>query len=247
MTAGRRRPVRRLETQAGSVRRVAQDDWRVTVTLPAEEQSGRVVASLAEAEVEKDARKILGGRVVVGGGDDPGVVFLYTGTPEAAHEAERVVEAIVAEHGLQAKFAIHRWHPEEERWEPEEAALPGTEAQHEAEHEHLEDDEAEESEELGEALWEVRIEFDSHRDAVEMADRIESEADDLLSGYTVSVVRHWRYLLIGADNEDQAREIAEQVRGQLRSGAELKVEPSGALVWQAMKPSPFAVLGGLSS
>src|SRR5213592_3781350 len=55
-----------------SVLAVAQDDWRVTVTLPAEEQSGRVVASLAEAEVEKDARKVLGERVVVGGGDDPG-------------------------------------------------------------------------------------------------------------------------------------------------------------------------------
>jgi hypothetical protein len=225
---------------------VAQDDWRVTVTLPAEEHSGRVVASLAEAEVEKDVRKTLGERVVVGGGDDPGVVFLYTGTPEAAHEAERVVRGIVDEHGLRAEYAIHRWHPEEERWEPEEVALPATAGQHEAEHEHLEEDEAEESEELGEARREVRIEFDSHRDAVEMADRIESEADDLLAGYTISVVRHWRYLLIGADSEDQAREIAEQIRGQLPTGAEFKVEPSGALVWQAVKPSPFAVLGGLS-
>jgi hypothetical protein len=59
-------------------------------------------------------------------------------------------------------------------------------------------------------------------------------------------VRHWRYLLIGADNEDQAREIAETIRGELPAGAELKVEASGALVWQAVKPSPFAVLGGLA-
>jgi hypothetical protein len=157
-----------------------------------------------------------------------------------------VVRGIVAGHGLDACYAIHRWHPEEERWEPEDLALPTTEAQHEAEREHLEEDESEESEELGEALWEVRIEFGSHRDAVEIADRIESEADDLLAGYTISVVRHWKYLLIGADNEDQAREIAEQIGGQLPAGAELKVEPSGALVWQSVKVSPFAVLGGLS-
>ena len=219
----------------------------MTVTLPAEEHSGRLIASLAEAEVEKDVRTALGERVVVGGGDDPGVVFLYTGTREAAREAERVVRGIVSQHGLDAGYAIHRWHPEEERWEPEDFALPTTEAQHEAEHEHLETDEAEESEELGLALWEVRIEFDSHRDAVEMADRIESEADDLLAGYTISVVRHWKYLLIGADNEDQAREIAEQIHGQLPAGAELKVGPSGALVWQTVKPSPFAVLGGLGT
>ena len=35
----------------------------MTVTLPAEEHSGRLVASLAEAEVEKDARAALGERV----------------------------------------------------------------------------------------------------------------------------------------------------------------------------------------
>jgi hypothetical protein len=226
---------------------VAQDDWRVTVTLPAEEHSGKLAASLAETSVEDDARAALGDRVVVGGGDDPGVVFLYTGSVEAAREAENVVRRLVAEHGVEAEYAIHRWHPEEERWEPAETALPATGAQHEAEHERLEEDETAESEQLGEALWEVRIEFDSHGDAVEMADRIESEADDLLAGYTVAVVRHWRYLLIGADNEDQAHEIAEAVRDELPPGAELKVEPSGALVWQTVKPSPFAVLGGLGT
>lgn len=226
---------------------MAHDDWRVTVTLPAEEHSGRVVASLAEAEVEKDVRAALGERVVVGGGDDPDVVFLYTGTREAARQAERLVRDIVAGHWIdKAEYAIHRWHAEEERWEPEDTTLPKTEAQREAEHERLEEAEVEESEEFEEALWEVRVEFESHRDAVEMANRIESEADELLAGYTISVVRHWRFLLIGADNEDQAHEIAEQIRGQLPAGAELKVEPSGALVWQSMRTSPFAVLGGLS-
>ncbi len=219
----------------------------MTVTLPGEEHSGKLVASLAETAVEDDARSALGDRVVVGGGDDPGVVFLYTGSLEAAREAESVVRRLVTEHGIEADCAIHRWHPEEERWEPAETALPATEAQHETEHDRLEEDEAQESEELGEALWEVRIEFESHRDAVEMADRIESGADDLLAGYTVSVVRHWRYLLIGADNESQAHEIAEAIRDELPPGAELKVEPSGALVWQAVKPSPFAVLGGLGT
>jgi hypothetical protein len=224
---------------------MAQDDWRVTVKLPTEEHSGRLVASLAETEVEQDVRTSLGDRVVVGGGDDPGVVFLYTGTREAAREAEKVVRGIVAEHDVEAEYAIHRWHPEEERWEPEGVTLPDTAAEHEVEHERLEEDEITESDDVG-ALWEVRIELDSHRDAVALADRIESEADELLSGYTVSVVRHWRYLLIGADNEDQAQEIAEKLRDELPAGAELKVEASGALVWQSMKPSPFAVLGGLS-
>ena len=33
------------------------------------------------------------------------------------------------------------------------------------------------------------------------------------------MIRHWRYLLIGADNEDQANEIAEQSAAELPAGA----------------------------
>jgi hypothetical protein len=219
------------------------DDWRVELDVEDHDLLHRALDRLRERGVARDARHRLGEGVVIS--VDADRIFAYAQTREQAQEAARVLAELAEAHHLAAQAAIAHWHPEEERWEREDVALPATAAQHEAEHERLEEDEAEESEQLG-ALWEVRIEFDSHRDALEMADRIESEADDLLAGYTVSVVRHWRYLLIGADNEDQALEIAEQVRDQLPAGAELKVEPSGALVWQAMKPSPFAVLGGLS-
>jgi hypothetical protein len=226
---------------------VAQDDWRVSVILPAEEHSGRLVTSLAEIEVEEDVRKALGDRVIVGGGENAGVVYLYAGTRDAARGAEAVVRRILADHDVQGDIAIDRWHPEEERWEPEAEMLPETEAEYEAEHEQLEEDEIEESQGLGAALWEVRIELDSHHDASGLADRLEAESDSILPGMTITVVRHWKYLLIGVDNEDQAHEIVEKIRPQLPVGAELKVEASGALVWQSVKVSPFAVLGGLST
>ena len=218
----------------------------MTVTLPAEEHSGRLTESLGEIEVEDDVREILGDRVIVGGGDNAGVVYLYTGNREAARGAVKVVRGILDQHDVQGDIAIHRWHPEEERWEGEDVALPSTDAEHAAEHARLDADEVAESEELG-ALWEVRIEFDSHHDATGMAERLESEADEVLPAMTISVVRHWKYLLIGADNEAQAHEIAEKIRDDLPAGAELKVEASGTLVWRAVKPSPFAVLGGLAT
>ncbi|HZO61778.1 MAG TPA: hypothetical protein VFB35_02245 [Gaiellaceae bacterium] len=214
---------------------MAQDDWRVTVTLPAEEQSGRLAASLAEAEVEKDAHHVFGDRVIVGGGDDPGVVFLYAGTRAAAEQAREVVRGIVAEHGLDAGYAIHRWRPDEEAWELEEGAAPPDAK------------DAGEDDVAAGAPWEVRVEFGSHGDAAAMADRIESEADDLLAGYTVSVVRRWRYLLVGAETEEQAQEIADRIRSELPGGAELKVQPSGALAWAAFGQNPFAVFGGLGA
>jgi len=84
----------------------------------------------------------------------------------------------------------------------------------------------------------VRIELASHSDAEKLADRLEGD---------YSVLRRWKYLLVGAESEDQANELAASLREQLPEGATLHVEPSGALVWQQIKPSPFAVLGGLSS
>ncbi len=216
---------------------MAQDDWRVTVTLHPD-HAGSLRQSLSEADIEDEARKRLGDRVIVGGGDEDNLVFLYTGSGDAAHEAQRIVAGILEEQGVGADFAIHRWHPVEERWEAEGVPLPASAAEVEAEHERLEEDEVEESEELGGALWEIRIELASHHDAKELADRLEPD---------YPVIRHWKYVILGADNEDQAAEITKELEGLLPPGATIHVEPSGTLVWEMMPRNPFAVLGGLGS
>jgi hypothetical protein len=88
-------------------------------------------------------------------------VFLYAGTEVAAWEAERVARDVLAQHHLPAEFAIHRWHPVEERWEDPDVALPGSEAEREAEHQQLLDDETTESGAAGMARWLVRAELPS--------------------------------------------------------------------------------------
>ncbi len=216
---------------------MAQDDWRVTVTLRPE-HAGRIRRALHEAEVELEAAERLSGRVIVGGQEETGVVYLYAATREGAREAGRFAAGLLAEHGLDGDVAIHRWHPVEERWESPDVPLPATDAQLAAEHERLEQDEAAESEELGAALWEVRIELLSHHEAKALAGRLEPDH---------SVVRRWKYLLVGAGNEAQAKEFAERLKGELPPGSTLHVEPSGALVWEAMPANPFAVLGGLGA
>jgi hypothetical protein len=225
---------------------MAQDDWRVTARLHPE-HAGSLRRALHEYEVEEEARERVGDRVIVGGGEDEGVVFLYAATREGAASAEQTARDILATHGIEADFTTHRWHPAEERWEDADAPLPSTDAELTREHERRGQDEIAESEELRAALWEVRIECDSHRDAAALADRLEGEADSLLPGWTVSVTRRWRYLLVGADNEDQASEIGERLRAELPPGATIHVEPSGALAWGAFRPSRFAVFGGLGS
>jgi hypothetical protein len=222
---------------------VAQDDWRVTVRLRDAAEVGRLRRALHERDVEEDVRTRLGTRVAVGEGDH--TVFLYASTGDAAHEAARVTSEVVAAHGLTADIAVDRWHPVEERWEDEGVPLPMSEAERQAERERLAEDEIAQSEELGGALWEVRVELDSHQDAIELADRLVAERDTLVPGWTVSVVRRWKYLLIGADNEDQANQIARRLQDELPDGAQLEVEPSGTIAWQARPSNPFAVFGGL--
>jgi hypothetical protein len=219
---------------------VAEDDWRVTVSLR-DEDLGRFRRALVEHEVERDIRKRLGDRIPVGEGGNE--LFLYAATRDAAREAARVARSVADEHGVEAAFTVDRWHPLEERWENEAAPLPTTAAERKAEHQRLEQDEIAESEEVGAALWEVRIDFESRSDAVELSERLEAERDSLVPGWTFSVGRWWKYVVVGANSEDQANQIARTLEGELPPGATVRVEPSTALAGRSV----FGVLGGFAS
>ncbi len=215
------------------------DDWRVTVRLHGPSQAARVARGLGEKELEDDVRERLGGRVAVSGGDSDhdAHIFLYADGETAAREAERVVRELVDEHGLEADFALDRWHPLEERWEDAAVPLPQTEEERRAERERLEAEETAESQASGVAEWEVRVELPSHQAASELADSLEAE------GW--SVVRRWKYLLVGCSNEDEARTLAARLEREAPPGAEIAVEPGSALAWEAMPNNPFVVFGGL--
>jgi hypothetical protein len=215
------------------------EDWRVTFDVADDEGGyvGRALRLLHEHEVERDARAQLGDRVAVSG--DSGHVFLYADTEAAAKEAENVVSSLFAAHDLKPEgpAALDRWHPLEERWEDARAPMPTTAAERREEHERLEVEETVESQSSGEAAWEVRIEFASHHDAREFATRLSDEG--------MSVVRRWNFLLVGTNDEDDARELAQRLATTLPPGAVVQVEPAAGQVWQAMGNSPFAVFGGL--
>jgi hypothetical protein len=217
------------------------EDWRVTVRIRDEHGVGALRRRLHEHEAEEETRDRLGDLVAVSSGGS-NEVLLYTSTGEAAHEAGEVVAGILREHGLEGELQIDRWHPIEQRWEDEHVPLPETEAQQEIEHDRLEGDEAAASRQLGEGLWQVRVEFDSHGDAVEFADRLVGEG--------LPVARRWTYLIVGAENEDEANALAERLQAELPEGAALQIEPGGGMTWPTSARNPFAVVasvfGGLS-
>jgi len=169
---------------------------------------------LSTHEVEEDVRRQLGRTIVVGAGDSQ--VFLYAGTEIAAREAERVARDVLAHHDVPAEFALHRWHPIEEQWESPDVAMPQTEAERQAEHQRLEDSETAESLAAGIGRWQARVEFPSHREAVALARKLEGEG--------LPVVRRWKFLLVGADNEDDVRKLAAQIRREAPADAVVRIE-----------------------
>jgi len=192
------------------------DDWRVTISV-SYAQAEQARQPLPLRQVEEDIRRQVGRGIAVGAGEAQ--IFLYAGTETAAGDAERIARGVLAAHGMAAQSAVHRWHPIEERWETPDVPMPQTEAERQAEHQRLVDAEAAESLATGIAQWEVRAELGSHRQAVALARQLESEGR--------AVVRRWKFLIVGANDEDEARELAKQIRQEAPPDAAVMVEQAG--------------------
>ena len=192
-------------------------DWRVTIWLTGQARVEQARQSISEQEVEQDVRQRLGRNIVVGAGDSE--IFLYAGTELAAIEAERTAREVLGQLGIEAEFALHRWHPDEEEWQRPDVAMPQTEAERQAEHQRLEDAETADSLTAGSALRQARVELESHREAVALARKLQGE------GYPV--VRRWKFLIVGANDDDDAKAIAEHIRQEAPPGAQVYAEAAG--------------------
>ena len=213
------------------------DDWRVSVTLASREDAGTVARALHEHEVPPSERAALGGRIAVS--RDDATVFLYANTRRAAETGEQTLQELLAQHGLQAEPRLDRWHPLEERWEDATVPLPESAAAKRAEHERLEAEESEESLASGVAEWEVRIELPSPKEAELLAAQLEDEGN--------SVVRRSAYLLVSANDRDDAESLARTIERDAPHGAKVHVEPGAGLAWQLIPFNPFALFGGLGA
>jgi hypothetical protein len=190
------------------------DDWRVRITFEDEADVQRTAELLRGHQLTDEVRRRLGNRIVVS--EDPGELFLYAGSENAAREAEQLARDVLARHQIDGDFTISRWHPAEERWEDAGAPLPETAGQRDAEHERLIAEETKDSLACGYCLWEVRCDLPTHREAVELAARLKAE------GYQVT--RRWKFLALGADNEDAVNDLAKAVRGDAPANATIHTE-----------------------
>ena len=212
------------------------DDWRVTISLEEGEHVNRILAALREREVRQELRDELGGRVAVSS-DGPSL-FLYADTRRAAEAGERALHEVLDEHHLHGEPRLDHWHPIEERWEDARIPEPRSETAREVEHDRAESADTAESLSTGIAQWEVRVELASHRDAETLADALEADGD--------TVTRRSRYLLVSANDEDDAKTLAQRIEERAPAGATVHVEPGSGVAWQLLPNNPFAIFGGLA-
>jgi hypothetical protein len=192
-----------------------RDDWRIRTELREAEHGEtllqRLGLDLGSDEAKRLAEGLQGQRLAVS--RDGETIFVYAESQAQAEQARAIVEAELGDEGIEADVVVERWLHDEERWSGEPRQ------------------ETWEEEELkrGAAPWEVRVELPSHREADELADRLESEGYD--------VVRRWRYLIAGTASEEEARSLAQRLHGEVEAG--------GEVVWEVTPSNPFALFGGL--
>ena len=176
------------------------DEWRIRIELPeeghAETLLQRLGLDLGSDEAKRLARELEGHRLPVF--RDGNELFVYAASQPQAEQARLIVEAELAEEGIEAQvFEIERWLPDEERWSGE----PSRETWEEEELER------------GYAPWEVRVQLQSRERADELAEQLEGEGYD--------VVKRSNYLIVGAASENEARALAQRLHGQAEPGGEL--------------------------
>ena len=208
-------------------------DWRLRVRFADEAHGLHLSERLHAAELAHEARAKFGDRVVVS--RDGPELFLYANSESAAREAEGVVRSELEHEGREAEIALDRWHPVEEEWLDAAQPLPDDSAERDAEHAALMAEEAEEARERGYAEFEVRIDLPSWGDATKLSKRLDEEG--------LPHVRRWRYIVLGAANEDAADELAERMRGELPPDADVSVEGSFVAAQAEQPYKPFAIFG----
>jgi hypothetical protein len=191
------------------------DDWRIKVEV-AEEHAPALVERLGldlGSEARALAKELEGRRLAVS--REGKTVFIYAGSRGEAVQARAVIEAELQQMGTEAKVsAVEHWLADEDRWDDEPPQ---------------EFDPEREVLEHGVWPWEVRVETASANAAAELAERLEREGR--------GAVRRHRYVLVGAVSEDEARELAARLHGDVEAAAEL--------VYEVLPQNPFVVFGGL--
>lgn len=212
------------------------DDWRLQVDFHEPSHAQSLIERLEARELQHNLSDAFHDRVIVTRDDDR--IFLYAGSREQAERARELVDSLAKQDGWNLGLDLKRWHPTAEDWEDPDKPLPHDDAARATEREALMATEREEAEERGYSEFEVRIDVPTRHEAIRLAERLREEG--------LSVARRWKFVLVGATDEDNAKELANRIENETPTGSHLHVEGTWKVAYAELPRSPFAILGGLA-
>lgn len=197
------------------------DDWRLQIDFRDDGPLDALQDQLDAEDLEHDLSEAFEDRVIVS--NNGTTLFIYAGDKEQAERARALVERLCKEDEEEVTIDFKRWHPIAEDWKPADEPLPADPAEERAERQEAIERELKETEERGYPEFEVRIDPPSRGEAKRFAEQLRAEG--------LPVVHRWKYLLIGAIDEEHAKELAERLR--------LEVPPGGQAVAQGSWPGTY--------
>jgi hypothetical protein len=211
------------------------DDWRLRIHLPERGQGRLLAENLAAAELEHELQESLAERVAVSHDEDD--VFVYAATRQEAEQATALARSVTSQKGWNVETELARWHPEAEEWEAPDKPLPATADELAAEHAERIEHERAETREQGYPEFEVRVQCSSRAEAIDLQARLRAQ--------NIPSLRRWRYVLVGAPDEDSVSGLAATISSEAPAGAVVTTEGTARAASELAPVNPFALFGGL--
>lgn len=211
------------------------DDWRLQIDVHDAKRADAFTKRLDAGELKHNLKTAFCDRVIVT--RDGARVFVYTDTRSQVDRAREAAEVEACRQDWLLEIHCCRWHPIAEEWQDADKPMPTTAAAELAEQEALRARERQQAAESEQPEFEVRVDLPSRHDAVRFSKSLKEEG--------MTVVRRWKYLLIGVLDEDQGRLIARRLLAEAPTGTRVAVEGTWAKASGEKILNPFAFVGGL--
>jgi hypothetical protein len=157
---------------------------------------------------------------------------LYSATADEARQVVQVAGDILARHQVVADLRLEYWDLVGEQWREPAAGLPDDSGCQPSAREASNDQQRQLSARTGVAGWQVRVELPTHAEVKALSQRLISE------GWPV--IQRRKYLVAGADCEDDAKGLAAEIQSYSSAAAVISVKRT-VIAWD---PSPTSLQFG---
>jgi hypothetical protein len=210
------------------------ESWRLNIDLREEGHARALIDRLQAAELEHDLASSFHDRVFLN--RHGAEVSAYAADRSQAGKVAELVKSLAEKHGWHIETELLEWDEVKVEWTDASHGVPH-DTRHQAAHTQIIAQERASSLAHGYPDWEVKVECPSHHAVLALAKQLTAEQ--------IPNVHRWRYLVVGANDEDSGNALAKRIRKEAPEGTITIVQASPQATLANRPSNPFAVFGGL--